>query len=111
MEDDSTKRRLQKPSEFGSISEFVRDAAVLDEFHAGLEGIDIDRTSHDGFILIERGLNVHSDVVEESLFEKPTDDAGPAAVGVELDARAQTAGLANEPREVFLDCRFAAGDD
>ena len=66
-------------------AEFVPNAAVLDEIDAGLESIGIDRAADDGFVLIERGFDVHGDAVEEPFFEKVADDGGAAAVGVELD--------------------------
>ncbi len=64
------------------------NAAGLDELDARLYGTDVNGMSDDGFVPIKRGLDIHGDVVEESFFEKPTDDLGPAAVGVELDAQA-----------------------
>ena len=44
-------------------AEFVWHAAVLDEFHAGLEGVGVNGSADDGFVLFGWGLDVHGDVV------------------------------------------------
>ena len=66
-------------------AKLVWHAAVLDKFDAGLEGIDINGTADDGFVLIQRRLDIHGDVIEEAFFEELADDVRAAAVGVEFD--------------------------
>ncbi len=92
-------------------SELARDAAALEQFDTRLQCVCIYGGAGNRCVAVERGLDVHRHVVEKPLVEKTANHIWPAAVRVELDGEAQTAHVAEEPREVFLDCRLAASDD
>ena len=88
----------------------VRDAGVDDQANGLAQDPRVNRDACDARVLREGSLDVQRDAVDQALVDHLPEQAGVAAIRVQLDGKPELAECAEESWKIFVNRGFAARD-